>query len=260
LDCQNNAVIIRFSYYSCRTQIKVKKGTKMIPSGSRVTVAMITMNEENSVASVIQSIQNIMPGAEILIIDSSKDQTPIIAEALGVKVIRQFPPRGYGPAMEMALRAGTRDVVITLDCDDTYPVEKIPELAALILDSGYDLVDASRLKSKPQAMPWLNYFANVFFAAIASVLFFRILTDLHSGMRAYRKSMIDALQFEADGAALPVELLLKPILLGYNVHSIFIDYRERIGQSKMNPLSSAWWTIKRIMKVRFKLFPITQTE
>lgn len=217
----------------------------------RITVAMITMNEEGSVASVIKSIQNIVPEAEILIIDSSRDQTPVIAESLGVKVIRQFPPRGYGPAMERALREGTREVVVTLDCDDTYPVEMIPEIASLVLEGGYDLVDGSRLKSKPQAMPWLNYFANAFFAAIASLVFFRRLTDLHSGMRAYRRSMIDSLHFEADGAALPVELLLKPILRGFKVGTVFIDYRERVGQSKMSPLSSAWWTMKRIFKVRF---------
>lgn len=218
--------------------------------GTRVSVAMITMNEEGSVANVIKAIQAVIPGAEILIVDSSKDKTPVIAEAMGAKVIRQFPPRGYGPAMERALREGTREVVVTLDCDDTYPVEKIPELASLILLNSYDLVDASRLKNKPQAMPWLNYFANVFFAWIATLLFFRKFTDLHSGMRAYRKSMIDELQFEAEGDALPVELLLKPIRLGYKVHSIFIDYRERIGESKMQPLSSAWWTLKRIVKVR----------
>jgi len=227
--------------------------------GERVTVAMITMNEEGSVATVINNIQNVIPGAEILIIDSSRDQTPVIAEKLGVKVIRQFPPRGYGPAMELALRQGTRDVVITLDCDDTYPVEAIPELASLILEKNYDLVDASRLKRKPQAMPWLNYLGNAFFACVASVLFFRKLTDLHSGMRAYRKSMIDAMLFESEGAALPVELLLKPIMAGYRVHSVFIDYRERIGQSKMNPFSTSWWTLRRIIKVRFGFYPVSQS-
>lgn len=222
----------------------------MNPISKHITVSMITMNEEASVGIVIQQIQALLPDAEILIVDSSKDNTPVIAEQLGARVIRQFPPQGYGPAMERALREGTREVVVTLDCDNTYPVRKIPELASLVLENGYDLVDASRLKSKPNAMPWLNYVANVFFAWIASLLFFKKVTDLHSGMRAYRKSMIDALQFQSKGAALPVELLLKPMTLGYKVISVFIDYHERIGESKMQPLSSAWWTLKRILKVR----------
>lgn len=218
--------------------------------GVHVTVAMITMNEEFSVAIVIKKIRDAIPGAEILIVDSSHDQTPVIAAALGATVIRQFPPRGYGVAMMRVLQESTRDVVVTMDCDDTYPADKIPELAALVLNQGYDVVDASRLEHKPKAMPWLNYIANVFFAWVATVLFMRKFTDLHSGMRAYRKSMIDALHFQAEGAALPVELLLKPLRCGYKVHLEFIDYHERIGQSKMRPLSTVWWTLKRIINTR----------
>ncbi len=218
--------------------------------GAQVTVAMITMNEEGAVSGVIRDIKRAVPGAEIIIVDSSHDKTAEIAKENGAIVIRQFPPCGYGPAMEKALRAGTREVIITLDCDNTYPAKRIPELAKLILEQGFDLVDASRLQKKPAAMPWLNYMGNVFFALIASALFFRRLTDLHSGMRAYRKTMLDSLQFEAKGAALPVELLLKPLLYNYKVHTLFIDYHERIGQSKMQSLDTSWWTLKRIIKVR----------
>jgi glycosyltransferase involved in cell wall biosynthesis len=216
-----------------------------------LTVAMITRNEEKAVGKVISDIQKIVPGAEILVVDSSSDATAQIAERLGSRVIRQFPPQGYGPAMDTALRSAAGKVVVTLDCDDTYPAECIPNLARLVLDDGYDLVDASRLKTKPEAMPWINYLANVGFAMFASLLFFRWLTDLHSGMRAYRKSMIDELKYEAKGAALPVELLLRPIKMGKRCKVVFIDYRQRVGISTMMPLQSAWWTLKRIFSVRF---------
>ena len=212
---------------------------------------MITMNEEQAVGRVIQDIRRIVPEAEILLVDSSKDRTPTIAESLGARVIRQFPPKGYGPAMDLALRSAAGAVVVTMDCDDTYPAERIPELAALVLGDGYDVVDASRLDGKPAAMPWPNYLANYGFALLASVLFGRRITDLHSGMRAYRKSMLDRLSYQAQGAALPVELLLRPIKLGFKVKTVFIDYRERVGVSTMRPLLSAWWTVKRIVNVRF---------
>jgi glycosyltransferase involved in cell wall biosynthesis len=216
-----------------------------------LTVAMITMNEEKAVGKVVADIRQAVPGAEILIIDSSRDATPQIAESLGVRVIRQFPPKGYGPAMDLALRSGSGTVVVTLDCDGTYPAEQIPELANGILEEGYDLVDASRLKSKPRNMPLANYLANAGFALIASLLFCRRLTDLHSGMRAYRKSLIDQLVYDAKGAALPVELLLRPVAMGKRVKGVFIDYGERTGISTMQPFSSAWWTLKRILRVRF---------
>jgi glycosyltransferase involved in cell wall biosynthesis len=215
-----------------------------------LTVAMITRNEEKAIAKVIGDIRQVVPAAEILVVDSSEDRTAEIASGMGARVIRQFPAKGYGPAMDLALRSGKGKVVVTLDCDDTYPSEDIPRLARLVLEEGYDLVDGSRLKSKPKAMPWLNYLANWGFALMASVLFFRRVTDLHSGMRAYRKSLIEELHYKPKGPALPVELLLRPLKMGKKLKVVYIDYRERVGTSTMRPMSSAWWTLRRIIGVR----------
>lgn len=212
---------------------------------------MIAMNEEKAVARVIESIRSAVPDAEIVIVDSSTDRTAEIARGLGAKVIRQFPPKGYGLAMDCALKSASGEVIVTLDCDNTYPAEQIPKLACFVLEDGYDLVDASRLAKKPSAMPWVNFWANKGFAWIASLLFFRRLTDLHSGMRAYKRTMIHELSYDPRGPALPVELLLKPLRMGYKIKFEFIDYHERIGTSTMQPLLSAWWTVKRILRARF---------
>jgi glycosyltransferase involved in cell wall biosynthesis len=227
------------------------KGNDLKGIDGQITVAMITRNEEAAVGKVIQDIRAALPNAEIVIVDSSSDRTAEIAESMGARVVRQFPPQGYGPAMDLALRTGTRPVTVTLDCDDTYPVEDIGRLAAGVLNEGYDVVDGSRLASKPEAMPWVNYLANWGFALLASLLFARRVTDLHSGMRAYRGSMITTLGHEPRGAALPVELLLRPIRRGFRVKLEFIPYRERIGVSTMRPLQSAWWTVRRILRSRF---------
>jgi glycosyltransferase involved in cell wall biosynthesis len=220
-------------------------------SRDNLTVAMITRNEEKAIAKVLCDIRWAVPEAEILVVDSSTDRTAEIARGMGARVIQQLPPRGYGPAMDTALRSAAGRVVVTLDCDDTYPADEIPTLARMVLDDGYDIVDGSRLRRKPTAMPWLNYLANFGFALLASLLFCRRVTDLHSGMRAYRKELIDGLTYEAKGAALPVELLLRPIKMGKRLKVVFIKYRERIGQTTMRPLQSAWWTLRRILSVRF---------
>lgn len=211
---------------------------------------MITMNEEKAIHKVISDIMIAVPDAEVLVVDSSTDHTPEIAEKLGARVIRQFPPKGYGAAMARALESSKGDVIVTLDCDDTYPTDQIAIMADMVLSGRYDLVDGSRLRNKPQAMPMINYLANWGFARLASILFLKNLTDLHSGMRAYRKSMLDSLKFDPHGAALPVELLLLPIKHNYKYKNHFIEYRERIGQSTMQPLDSAKWTLKRIINVK----------
>jgi glycosyltransferase involved in cell wall biosynthesis len=215
----------------------------------KTTVSMITMNEERAVAKVVGDIRRVAPDAEILIIDSSKDRTAEIAESLGCRVVRQFPPQGYGPAMDRALREASGDVVITLDCDDTYPVEDIPKLVQLV-EQGYDLVNTTRVATRPQAMPFANFLANRAFALVARLVHGIRTTDLHSGMRAYRKSMIDAVEWNAKGAALPVELLLVPYRRGYRVTDVVIDYRERIGETTLHRWESTVWTFKRIWRTR----------
>ena len=215
----------------------------------KVTVSMITLNEERAVAKVVADIRRVVPDAEILIVDSSHDRTAEVAGALGCRVIKQFPPKGYGPAMDRAVREAGGDVVVTLDCDDTYPVADIPKLVHLI-EGDFDLVNATRLAKRPKAMPFANYVANRIFAWTARLLHGIKTTDVHSGMRAYRKSMIDAIEWNANGPALPVDMLIIPHRRGYRVTEIPIEYRERIGASTLQRFRSTLWTFKRLWKAR----------
>ena len=215
----------------------------------KVTVSMITMNEEGAVAKVVADIRRVAPDAEILLVDSSKDRTAEIAEELGCRVIRQFPPQGYGPAMNRAVREASGEVVVTLDCDDTYPVEEIPRLISMV-EQGWDLVNTTRVKKRPKAMPFANFLANRFFAFGARVLHGIRTTDVHSGMRAYRKSMIDKVQWDEKGPALPVDMLVIPHRLGYLVAEVPIDYRERIGQTTLRRWNSTISTFRRLWNAR----------
>jgi glycosyltransferase involved in cell wall biosynthesis len=215
----------------------------------KVTVSMITLNEERAVAKVVEDIRRVVPDAEIFLVDSSRDRTAEIAQGLGCRVFKQFPPKGYGPAMDRAVRDARGDVVITLDCDDTYPVEVIPKLVYMIED-GFDLVNATRLAKRPKAMPLTNYIANRVFAWTAQLLHGIRTTDVHSGMRAYRKTMIDAVVWDANGPALPVDMLIIPHRRGYRVAEIPIEYRERIGASTLQRFKSTLWTFKRLWRAR----------
>ena len=217
-----------------------------------ISIVMISMNEEKAIKSVLLGIQKYTPNAEVIIIDSSSDKTPeIAAEFSNVKLIRQYPPIGYGPAMTLALRSATRKYIVTLDCDNTYPPEAILPMVELMKNNSYDLVDGSRLKSKPKNMPWINYLGNIFFGLIATILFFRLFLDLHSGMRVYLKNTLNQFSWREKEPALPVELLLMMQKKKKNIGIYYIDYFERKGESKMNPLPTMYWTMYRILSVRF---------
>ena len=211
----------------------------------KVSIVMISMNEEKAVGSVIEKIKKIIPEAEILIVDSSTDKTAEIATSKGARVIKQFPPKGYGMAMELALKSADGEIIITMDCDGTYPAEEIPNLIKLI-NSGYDLVNTTRVLRKPKNMPFSNFIANRFFALLAWIRHGIKTTDVHSGMRAYKREIIHSLNWNASGPALPVELLIKSINHGSKFIEVPINYYERIGTTTLRKFSSTMWTFKRI--------------
>ena len=135
-----------------------------------LTVGMLTMDEEESVAAMIAEIRKVAPDAKILCVDSStKDRTAEIAQSLGARVLRQVPPRGHGPAMELLMytAAAQSEMLIYLDCDFTYPADNIPAIRRMIEQEGVDLVNCARTRTKPEAMPLPNFLANRSFAAMA---------------------------------------------------------------------------------------------
>jgi glycosyltransferase involved in cell wall biosynthesis len=223
-----------------------------------ISVAMITMNEEQAVARVIEDICDALRGREfeIVLVDSSRDATPNIAAGQGARVIRQFPPKGYGRAMGRVLHECHGDVIVTLDCDGTYPASEIPRLADMVLSGQCELVNASRLERRPRSMPLANYLANRLFAITGWLLVGVRSTDVHSGMRAYSQRVIQEVEFDPNGPALPVDLLLKPPLQGFRIREVFIPYGERIGETTLERWSSTVWTFRRIFRLAFsRLFP-----
>jgi SAM-dependent methyltransferase len=218
------------------------------PGPLSLTIGMLTMDEEPSVARMIDEVRKYAPEAQILLVDSSlKDQTPVIAERMGARVLRQLPPRGHGPAMELLMyeAAQQSEALIYLDCDFTYPPPVIVDIKR-ILESGVDVVNAARVRTRPAAMPLPNYLANKTFVLLAQMLNGMPVADLHSGMRGYRSSVIRAFSFDGEGDALPIDTVLWPARSGYHVVEIPIEYQERVGASKLRKVSGTVWTFLRL--------------
>lgn len=228
------------------------------PGPLSLTVGMLTMDEEESIAKMMDEIRKFAPDAKILCVDSSmKDDTPIIAERMGARVLRQLPPRGHGPAMELLMYEAAKEseALIYLDCDFTYPPNIIPEIRR-ILESGVDVVNAARTRTRPDAMPLPNYIANKTFALAGRVTSGASVSDLHSGMRGYRSSLIRAFSFDGEGDAIPIDTLLWPAKCGYHVVEVPIEYQERVGFSKLRKFTGTVWTFIRLLKT----MPVGQRE
>jgi glycosyltransferase involved in cell wall biosynthesis len=208
---------------------------------------MISRNEEGAIAKVVQDVRHVVPGAEVVVVDGSADRTPEIAAAHGARVI---PEPGGGPATALigALRASDRPIVATVDADNTYPPELLPAIIELAR-CGFDVVGTDRLGfGRPATMQRQNYLANRFFNVIASIRTRRRVRDVHSGMRAYRRAVIDRFNWDTKGLALPVDLLLWPIAARLRVLEVPIEYRDRIGTTKLVRLPGTLWTLRRLLR------------
>jgi len=221
------------------------------PRKLSLTVGMLTMDEADSIGPMIDAVRRAAPDAELLCVDSSsRDATAVIAAAKGARVLRQVPARGHGPAMERLMNeaAARTDALIYLDCDFTYPAEKIPEFRRMLEEECVDVVNGARTRSRPAAMPLPNFAANRLFAGLAHVIAGVPTVDVHSGMRAYRSSVIRAFDFDGEGDALPIDTLLWPAKCGYRVVEIDIPYEDRVGASKLRKLAGTAWTFVRLVR------------
>ncbi|WP_318569566.1 dolichyl-phosphate hexose transferase [Salinigranum marinum] len=200
-----------------------------------VAVVMGTYNEEAAIEHVLEDIDRVTDGrAEVVCVDGSSDRTAAVARDHGARVIKQ-EPQGYGVAVREAVLAPDRPVVVTTDCDDTYPMERLPDFLDAI-NEGYDVVSGDRLSRGAETMPRFNRLGNQAFALCASALVGRRLRDTTTGMRAYRKEVIEDVTW-TENTGLSAELLLRPVMRGYRVRELTIDYRERRGETTLDPLS-----------------------
>jgi glycosyltransferase involved in cell wall biosynthesis len=212
-----------------------------------LAVVMGTYNEEEAIATVLEDIAAVTEGrAEVVCIDGSSDRTPEIAREHGATVIEQ-EPQGYGVAVREAVLTPDRPVVVTTDCDDTYPMERLPDFLEEIND-GADVVSGDRLYFGADEMPGLNKLGNEAFALLASVLMGKRVHDTTTGMRAYRREVVQKIEW-TENTGLSAELLMRPLMRGYDVRERPIEYDERKGETKLDPFEGGAAIAKSIVKV-----------
>ena len=214
---------------------------------SDVSVVMITRNEQEAIAKVIDDAAQALPLAEIIVVDGSDDATPDIAASHGAVVMRE-PGGGPAPALLFGLLSSKRPIVVTVDADDTYPADVFPELVARVR-AGADVAGADRLgRRPPRSMPIANWLANVSFGLLASARTRTRLRDVHSGQRAYRRSLLDQFDWDTSGFAFPVDLLLWPALAHCRIEEVPIDYRDRVGMTTLSRSRSGFHTVRRLLR------------
>ena len=214
--------------------------------GAFVSVVLPCLNEERAVGQVVddawEGIESVGGDGEVIVVDNgSTDRSREIAEEHGARVVRE-PRRGYGSAYLRGLAEARGEIIVMADADGTYPLKDLRPFVDAIED-GADLALGSRFEGQIHegAMPWAHrWIGNPILTAILNVFFGVKVSDAHCGLRAIRSSVLPELRLQATGMEFASEMILKAAKRKLPVADIPIDYRPRIGESKLNTWRDGW--------------------
>ncbi|MHA1231630.1 MAG: glycosyltransferase family 2 protein [Candidatus Helarchaeota archaeon] len=202
-----------------------------------ISIIIPTLNEEKAIRKVITEIPlDKLPDTEILVIDGfSTDKTREIAHECGAKVISQHK-KGYGNAIYTGIKYAKGKIIVWIDSDYTYPSKQIPDLIKPILEGKADIVLGSRIKGKiyPGAMKLLHRFGNLYITLIYNILFWKRLSDTQTGFRAFRKDALLSMKLNNNGMGFATQTLTQGAKKRMRIKEIKIEYRPRIGCSKLH--------------------------
>ena len=219
-----------------------------------VSIVLPCLNEAAVVGQVVADARKALVDAglrgEVIVSDNgSTDGSDEIARASGARVV-YAPERGYGNAYHMGMDVACGRVLVMADADGTYPMEVLPALVAPVLAGDADMVIGSRLHGTltRSSMPWLH--RRVGTPVLTGVLnrFFGVtVTDAHSGMRAIDAATYQQLGLSTPGMEYASEMIVKAAQRKLRITEVPIEYRPRVGESKLQTWPDGWRHLKFLM-------------
>jgi len=194
---------------------------------------------------------------QILIVDSSSDETPKLAIAGGAEVLL-VPKRGLGRAYIDAIPFIRGKWVLMGDADLTYDFRKLSPFIAKF-KAGKEFIMGSRFKGYIErgAMPLLHqYFGTPLTTWILNFLYRTRFTDIHCGMRGITLDALKKINLESQGWEYASEMVLKAaryhLKIGEVPVAFFKDRAGRVSHHRRLGWISPWiagWTNLRVMLV-----------
>lgn len=230
-------------------------------SRAGVSVVLPAYDEGEAVGRVVAALRNVLdrsdlPHEVVVVDDGSTDDTAARAERAGARVLAHRGNRGYGAALKTGIRHARHPIVCIVDADLTYPVERIPELVRRLTDGPADMVVGDRSGSG-SAIPRARRPAKWVIGRLGELVAGESIPDLNSGLRAFRRDI--ALQFFSllpDGFSLTTTITLAMLSNGYLVEYVPVEYRPRVGRSKIRPVRDTLGFLELVLRIALYFAPL----
>lgn len=231
-----------------------------------LSVVIPAYNEEDGIAEIAHRVLAVrdslrevgVDDLELLVVDDgSKDRTVEIASGIqGVTMIKHPKNKGYGGALKTGFSQARGELIGFLDADGTYPPEYFPKLCVEAMN-GSEIVVGSRMAGADSQMPMTRRVGNFFFANLLSILGRQRITDSASGMRVFKREVLEKIYPLPDGLNLTPVMSTRALHEQIKMTEIPIPYSERLGRSKLSVvhdgrlfLESMIWTAMTYNPVR----------
>jgi dolichol-phosphate mannosyltransferase len=246
-------------------------------AGRKIWIVLPAFNEEQDLGSLLERVDEALAEMrlqfELVIVDdgSTDDTAGVIerwAEKLSIRTISHEVNLGLGATIRDGLKAASdsadaRDVIITLDADNSHTPELILRMVRLIRE-GHDVVIASRFRpgSRVRGVPLLRRVLSLAAGILLKVVFpIPGVRDYTCGYRAYRAGVLQRVTkndpdfFDQEGFQVMVDILLKLRRdkdLVFGEAPLILRYDHKTGASKMDIGSTVTGTLSLMLKRRFR--------
>ena len=213
-----------------------------------ISVVIPAKNESGAIKTVIELIRRQLPDAEVLVVDDgSTDETAVICEAAGARVISHRYSMGNGAAIKTGARSATGDIIVFMDADGQHDPNDIRRLIEKI-DEGYDMAVGARRDNAHASTG--RGMANRFYNRLATYMTGQKILDLTSGFRAVRADRFrEFLYLLPNGFSYPTTITMAFFRAGYSVAYVPITAAQRIGKSHIHPLKDGLRFLLIIFKI-----------
>jgi glycosyltransferase involved in cell wall biosynthesis len=197
-----------------------------------ISVVIPVYNEVATIGEVIRRVLDCGYQVEAIVVDDgSADGTREFLQKFEEPRVQRFyhtVNRGKGAALRLGFAAARNQFVIVQDADLEYDPRDYDAVLAPLLDGRADMVYGSRFLAGPhRVMFFWHYLANRMVTLLSNMISDLNLSDMETGMKAFRRDKLATLKLSANRFTFEPEITAKAARGRWRIYEVPISYSGR---------------------------------